>query len=64
MVRVLLLLLMSGVVAHGQDTLAVVNPKYGGDAEIFFVGDTILLRMPYDAGKTALRGSEAWFVLR
>ena len=48
---------------YAQDVIATLDPKYGvGAADIFFVGDTMLVRTTYDKGKTARQGSEsAWY---
>jgi hypothetical protein len=48
---------------HAQDTLAIVEPKFGvGDTEVTFVGDTMLVRLMFDKKKTARQGSEAaWY---
>lgn len=42
---------MSNVVVYGQDTLAVVNPKYDAkDAHIFFRGDSAFIQVITDTG--------------
>jgi hypothetical protein len=51
MIRLFLLLLISNVVVYGQDTLAVVNPKYDAkDAHIFFRGDSAFIQVITDTG--------------
>jgi hypothetical protein len=65
MIRLLFaLVVILNSTAFAQDTLAVVETKLGGDeVEVFFSGDTTLIRVPNSAGKTAKRGSTAvWYV--
>jgi hypothetical protein len=61
MIRLLCFLqIILSLTTKAQDTLAVVEPKYSaGSVEVFFMADTMFLRMPYDAGTTARRGSLA-----
>lgn len=58
MIRLLFLLLIIFNLTYGQDTLAVIEPKYGAeDVEMFFAGDTSFVRMIYDHVTTAKQGS-------
>lgn len=63
MIRTVLFLLTSCIVAYGQDTLATVFPKGRVlDSEVAFVGDSVLVRFMYLRTKKFTEFSEAaWY---